>query len=216
MLGHLVDRLRRVPSLHDIVLATTVNDADMPICDFGASAGVGVFRGSEEDVMRRVIRAAEWSQADIIVHLTGDCPLIDPLLVEETIRAFLTNECDYAANSHVRSYPDGMDTQVFRSETLERSAGMTDDPLDHEHVTLHIRRHPEIFRHFNVIAPTALHWPELGLTLDEADDYELIKRIVEHFGPENAFFSCADVIGLLRTNPEWVEINRGVRRKGDS
>jgi spore coat polysaccharide biosynthesis protein SpsF len=93
---------------------------------------------------------------------------------------------------------------------------MTEDQLDHEHVTLHIRNHPEIFRHVHLVAPPELHWPELGLTLDEPADYELLKRIIQHFENTNPLFSCLDVIRLLREKPEWVAINQKVLRKGDN
>ena len=105
---------------------------------------IACFRGSEEDVMGRVIGAADSVQADIVVEITGDCPVIDPLIVEQTIQMFRHNSCEYASNSLIRSYPDGMDTQVFALETLKRSAALTNDPLDREHVTLHICNHPEL------------------------------------------------------------------------
>jgi spore coat polysaccharide biosynthesis protein SpsF len=166
--------------------------------------------------MLRVIEAAESVNADIIVEITGDCPIIDPKIVEKTIQMFLAHSADYVSNAHIRSYPDGMDTQVFKLETLKRSISMTDDPLDHEHVTLHIRNHPEIFSHVHLVAPPELHWPELGLTLDEPDDYKLLIKIIEYFEPSNPLFSCLDVINLLRQNPEWLAINKSVIRKGDT
>jgi spore coat polysaccharide biosynthesis protein SpsF len=107
-----------------------------------------------------------------------------------------------------------MDTQVFPLGTLKRSAAMTNDPLDREHVTLHICSHPELFRPVNLIAPPDLYWPELGLTLDEKEDYELLKNLIEYFGPSKPYFSCREAIELLRIRPGWVAINQGVRRKG--
>jgi len=214
MLHHLVRRLRHVPSLEDIVLATTVNAMDDSLVEFARRSGIRCFRGSEEDVMLRVIGAAESIQTDVIVEITGDCPLIDPLIVEQAIRMFLHNTCDYLGNAVIRSYPDGMDTQVFRLETLRRSAAMTNDPLDHEHVTLHIRNHPELFPPLHLLAPPDEHWPELGLTLDEQADYELLKKIIEYFDEAHPYFTCREVIALLREKPEWVEINREVKRKG--
>jgi spore coat polysaccharide biosynthesis protein SpsF len=216
MLDHLVDRLRAVALLDEIVLATTINDQDEPLVKFAKEKGIPCYRGSEEDVMERVLKAAESVSADIIVEITGDCPILDPLLVEQTIQVFLNNDCDYASNANVRSYPDGMDTQVFRLETLRKSFSMTSDPLDREHVTLHIRQHPKIFRQVNLVATSDLFWPELGLTLDEQHDYILLKKIIEHFGDGNKLFSCREAIGLLRNNPEWLEINRHVKRKGDA
>lgn len=216
MLGHLVDRLKRVPSISHIVLATTVNAADECLAAFAREAGIGCFRGSEDDVMTRVIGAAESGGADVIVEITGDCPIIDPNIVEQTIQLFLHNDCDYSSNAHVRSYPDGMDCQVYRLDTLRKSAAMTDDPLDHEHVTLHIRHHPELFRPLHLVAPPDVYWPELGLTLDEPKDFELLGRIIEYFGDGNPFFTCLDTVQLLRGKPEWAGINAAVQRKGDT
>ena len=216
MLQHLVGRLRAVTSLSDIVLATTTNSTDDVLETFAQTQGILVFRGSEVDVMSRVIGAAETAKADIVVEITGDCPIIDPDIVEQTIRMFLHHDVDYVSNAHIRSYPDGMDTQVFRLETLKRSATMTNDPLDHEHVTLHIRNHPEIFRKVNLVAPPSLWWPELGLTLDEEADYVFLSKIIEALAPVNPLFGCHEVLALLRQHPEWVEINQAVVRKGDS
>jgi len=216
MLQHLIDRLRSVPSVDDIVVATTVNETDDVIENFCTDSGVMCYRGSEDDVMLRVIGAAEKAQADLVVEITGDCPIIDPEIVEQTIRMYLANTADYVSNAHIRSYPDGMDAQVFRLATLRQSAEMTSDRLDREHVTLHIRNHPELFSHIHLVAPPELHWPELGLTLDERSDYELLKKIIEYFGSENQLFGCTDVVRLLRRHLEWVDINRDVVRKGDS
>lgn len=216
MLRHLVNRLRAVPSIDDIILATTVNAADDVLVEFAAKEQIAFFRGSEQDVMARVIGAAEAAEADVIVEITGDCPIIDPDIVEQTIQMYLHHDAAYVSNAHVRSYPDGMDTQIFRLETLKRSAAMTDHPLDREHVSLHIRNHPELFPKVHLVAPPSLWWPELGLTLDEEADYQLLKRIIETIGPVNPLFGCREVIELLKKNPEWIEINRAVVRKGDT
>lgn len=216
LLEHLVRRLQAVPSLHGIVLATTTNSTDDVLEKFASTVGIGCFRGSEDDVMGRVIGAATSGDADIVVEITGDCPIIDPSVIETVIRTFLANDADYVGNSHVRSYPDGMDVQVFRRSTLERSASMTDVPLDREHVTLHIRNHPELFRPIHVVAPPEMHWPELGVTLDEPGDYELIRHVIEHLEPGNPYFGCAAVIRTIRANPGWLELNRAVTRKGDT
>lgn len=214
MLAHLVERLRRVPSIDAIVLATTVNRADDVLVDFAHQQTIFHYRGSEDDVMARVIGAAEQAQADVVVEITADCPIIDPGIVEQAIRMFRHNPCDYASNAHVRSYPDGMDVQVLSISALRRSTAMTADPLEREHVTLHIRRHPELFRHVHLVAPPQEHWPELGLTLDEQADYRLLKTLIEHFGDANPFFTCREAIAALRAHPQWLEFNREVRRKG--
>lgn len=216
MLHHLVRRLRAVPSIDEIVLATTINVTDDPLIEFADRERLRTYRGSEQDVMARVIGAAESAGADVVVEITGDCPIIDPDLIEQTIRMFAQNEAEYVSNSLVRSYPDGMDTQVFRLASLKRSAQMTSDPLDREHVSRHMCKHPDFFSQVHLIAPPSLHWPELGLTLDEEADYLLLKKIIETLGVGNPLFSCHEVLQLLRKNLDWVEINRAVVRKGDS
>lgn len=215
MLAHLVRRLSAVPSLDGIIVATTVNPQDDPIVQAAAALGVGCSRGSEDDVLTRVIEAARSGGAEVVVEITGDCPIIDPEIVEQAIRMFQANACDYLSNAVVRSYPDGMDVQVFRLAALERSAAMTTDRLDREHVTLHIRNHPDLFSQIHLVAPPELHWPELGLTLDEVADYELLRRMIEHFEPAQPLFGCLDAVRVLRANPDWVEVNRSVLRKGN-
>lgn len=216
MLHHLVTRLRAVPSIDSIVLATTINSTDDILVSFAKSEDILCFRGSEDDVMDRLIGAAVSVNADVIVEITGDCPIIDPEIVEQTIRMFLAHEVDYVSNTDIRSYPDGMDTQVFHLDALRRSASITDDRLDHEHVTLHIRNNPKLFPRVQLVAPPELYWPDLGLTLDEQADYELLKRIMEYFGEGNSLFSCLDVVRLLHKNPDWIAINQSVNRKGDT
>lgn len=214
MLAHLTARLKAVPSIDDIVLATTVNATDDVLVEFAKHDVIKVFRGSEEDVMSRVIGAAESAKADVVVEITGDCPIIDPDLVEQTIRVFKRNEkAVYCANSIISSYPDGMDTQVMTLEALKKSFSMTDDLLDREHVSRHIVQNPQLFPHVYLVAPPSLHWPGLGLTLDEPADYELIRTLIENLGRDNHLFGCGDVIRFLRANPQLLKINDTVQRK---
>lgn len=215
MLEQLVRRLRRVPSLSAICLATTVNRQDDQLQELAEKLGIDCYRGSEADVMARVIGAAEKVGADVVVEITADCPMIDPEVIEQTIQLYLSSGCDYAHN--LSTYPVGMDTQVYALSTLKKSFGMTNDPLDREHVTRHIRLHPELFSHRELFAPPELAFPELSLTLDEQSDYELLRRIFEHFGDRKPDFSCRDVVDLLRfEKPDWAGINEGVLRKGFS
>ena len=140
MLEYLVHRLKSVKSIDQIVLATTVNNEDLPLIKLAKNLNISYYRGSEQDVMQRVIESADSVNADVVVEITGDCPIIDPEIVEQTIQMFKVHQVDYVSNALIRSYPDRMDTQVFRPDTLKRSIAMTDDPLDHEHVTLLIKK----------------------------------------------------------------------------
>lgn len=216
MLHYLVTRLRAVPSIDVIVLAITTNSTDDVLVSFAESEGIAYFRGSEDNVMERVIGATDSVNADVIVEITGDCPIIDHEVIDQAIKMFLVHEADYVSNVDIRSYPDGMDVQVFRLDTLKKSASMTTDSLEQEHVTLHIRRHPELFSRLHLVATPEVRWPELRLTLDEMPDYELLKRVIEYFGQDNPLFTCLDIVRLLRNNIDWVEINKTVQSKGDT
>lgn len=216
MLHHLLKRLRAAPGIDEIVLATTINATDEVLIQFAKDEGVLVYRGSEEDVMTRVIEAAEMVQADAVVEITGDNPLIDPDIIGQAIAVFKANAPVYVGDAQERSYPLGMAVQVFPLDMLKRSAAMTSDRLDHEHVTLHIRNHPEIFPLLYLAAPPSINRPDLSLTMDEPADYELLKLIIEYFGESNQYFSCLDIIHLFRTKPELIEINQTVRRKGNT
>ena len=139
ILSYLVDRLKTISLIDEIVLATTSNKSDDILEEFANKNKINCFRGSENNVLERVINAGLEVNADLIVEVTGDCPILDPLIVDQTIRVFLNNNVDYVSNNHIRSYPDGMDVQVFKLQTLIQSSKLTNDKLDQEHVTLFIR-----------------------------------------------------------------------------
>ena len=213
MLELMIERLRRAPSLDGIVVATTTNAADAPVAALAERLGVGLWRGSEDDVLSRVLEAAIHHRIDVIVETTGDCPLIDPAAVEDCIRVYRAAKVDYVSNVLERSYPVGMDTQVFSASILADVARRTIDPADREHVSFYIYRHPEIYSRRNVPAPPALKRPDLALTLDTPEDYRLIGAVFEALYPKNPAFTLADVLALLDRRPEIAAMNAHVRRK---
>lgn len=202
MIGHLVQRLRQVPSLDEIVVATTTNAMDDGLVSYVEDGlGIRTFRGSEDDVMGRVAGAGQFSDAEVLVEITGDCPIIDADTIEQLIWNYFTNDVDYAS---MRGFPDGMGAQVYALSVLEKSCGMTDDPLDREHVTRHIRNSPDLFSPLTLVAPPELYWPDLRLTLDEQADFEVIDHLIKHFGPDNRCFSLREAIEILTANPDWI------------
>ena len=167
--------------------------------------------------MERVYLTAKKYKLDIIVLITGDCPIIDHNLISETLNVFLKNKADYVSNNHIRTYPDGMDVQVLNFRSLEKSYKIARGKLEKEHVTLNIRRNPRLFKPIYIMAPDELHWPELGLTLDELGDYKLIKKIIEIFyNVKNYNFNCKDIVNLIRKKPYLLKLNSNVKRKGDT
>ena len=215
MLEILVSRLKCVSAIDAIIIATTVSSTDDAIELEAARLGVICFRGSENDVMARVLNAARSNAVNTIVEITGDCPLIDPTITSLIINSYLANDYDYASNCAIRSFPDGMDVQVYSTAILEHSSNLATTSLEREHVTLHIRRNPELYSHLNIVAPEAYFWPELGLTLDEEADFRLIAHLIEFFQQKNPGFSCLDCINYLKSNPHLLSINSNVKRKGD-
>lgn len=213
VLQHIVERLKRSRYLDDVVVATTVNDADEPIVKLCGEIGCTYYRGSEEDVLQRVLDAAKSVDADLIVEITGDCPVIDWRHVDHLIEMFFSGEYDYAANVITRSFPRGFDTQVFPVSVLEEVNRLTQDPADHEHVSLYIYSHPEKFRLLNWHAEGEMFHPELEITLDTPQDYSLIKAVYEMLYPKNHDFSAEDVVRLLLDNRELSSIVAEVKRK---
>lgn len=215
IIGHLINRMRSIPLVDEVVVAMTMRAEDDVLERYVRTTGVSVFRGDEHDVMGRVLRACLSSQIDIVCEVTGDCPIIDVDLVTQAIYTYISNDVCYVNNGKL-GLPDGMSCQVFSTETLRKSESMTDDPLDREHVTLHIKRHPNFFPPIYLVPNKFYYWPGLALTLDEKDDYKLLRRIIEFFGHSNPYFGCIEVIDLLRKHPEWIEMNRHIKRKGET
>jgi spore coat polysaccharide biosynthesis protein SpsF len=207
MLELMVERLRLVSSLDDIVIATTINDTDNPIISMAERLGVKWHRGSEMDVTERLLGAAEQHEIDVIVETTGDCPLIDPDVVDECVRGYLKSDVDYVSNILERMYPIGMDTQVFSTEVLKDVSRRTSSPFDRENCSVFIYKNPDIYTLEHVPAPPELIDPKLRLTLDTAEDYQAIIRIFEALYDKNPAFSLADILTFLKANPEVRAIN---------
>jgi spore coat polysaccharide biosynthesis protein SpsF len=212
MLEIMITRLKLVPGVSQIVIATTSNIGDDPIFQEAQQLEVDCYRGSENNVQERVLEAAQAFGATEIVALTGDCPLIDPQIVELCIKTFEANDVDYLSNAGIRSYPDGMDTQVLRTAALEKSLEMAPSDEELEHVTLHIRRNKDIFRNLYLISPIETRYPKLGLTLDEEKDFLLITSVVRYFHGRMDF-TCLEIIEFLLGNPEIAMLNSSVKRK---
>jgi spore coat polysaccharide biosynthesis protein SpsF len=213
MLERMIERVSRVPSLDGIVIATTTNPGDDPIVELAQRLDVGVFRGSEDDVMSRVLGAAQSHGIDVIVELTGDCPVIDPVLIERVIESYLDSGADYCSNVLTRCYPIGMDTQVFGTHILADAFSRTDDPSDREHVSLFIYRHPELYRLHNVLADPRHCKPDLRLTLDTPEDLRLLRAVFDHLLPARPDFDLDDILNLLQQRQDLQELNAHVEHR---
>ena len=212
-LQHIIERLKRSRYVDEVVVATTVNETDNPIIDLCKKINCSYYRGSEEDVLSRVLEAAKSVKADIIVEITGDCPVIDWRHVDHLIEMFFSGEYDYASNTIERTFPRGFDTQVFPVSVLEEVNEITKSPIDHEHVSIYIYTHPEKYHLLNWHAEDKLFHPEFEITLDTIEDYRLIKEVYEKLYWSNPDFSAADVVELLIANPDISRIIKEIKRK---
>ena len=209
----LIERLRIARKIDTIILATTTNSEDDAIESFCIKNQVVCFRGYSSDVLGRVCNAAKKYETDVVVEVTGDCPLLDPWLIDECIDMFLKSDYDYLSNFLVQSYPPGIDVQIFSFSVLEEINRMAKAEKFREHVTLFILKHPEKYRMHNITAPPELCYPDWHLELDEQNDYELIKKIYENIYYKNRAFTTVDVINLLKANPDWLKINANIKRE---
>lgn len=213
LLEYQIERLRRVKYADSIIIATTVNETDQPIVDFCNTLGISFYRGSEDDVLSRYFFAAEAYNADVIVRVTSDCPLIDPEIIDNTLLFYKNHveECDYVSNSLIRTYPRGMDTEIFSMKVLKEAYLEARDLPDREHVTSYIYRHEKKYRLANVSHSADLS--HLRLTVDTPEDYKLIRLILEELFPAKPHFNLADIIEILEQHPDWPSINSHIEQK---
>ena len=208
MIELLLARLSKSKKIDQIVIATSTNKNNAPLIQHVEKLGYVCLSGSENDVLSRYIIAAKKVQADIIVRITGDCPLIDPALVDKVIEQFITSGVDYFSNTLPPTFPDGLDAEVFSLQALERSAEETQQTFDREHVTPFLRNSGffKIAGLTNKENLSSLRW-----TLDEISDLNVINQVVKHFEP-NIHFTWEQVLDLQRKQPIIFEANQSLKR----
>lgn len=213
LLHYLVDRLKRVKLADELVLATTDKPQDDPLVDFSKRVDMLYFRGSEDNVLERYYLAAKQSKANIIVRITSDCPLIDPLLIDHNLALFLEKypHTDYQSNALKRTYPRGMEIEIFTFKSFEKVFTEAKRDEEKEHVTPYYYRHPELFTIENIEGDGKNS--HLRLTVDTSEDFELVRKIIEELYPQKQEFTLSDIINLLKQNPEWQKINAHVKQK---
>ncbi len=207
-----VRRLRRAATLDELVVATSTRPEDDEIEMACAHWRVDCFRGSAEDVLDRFYQLARSRSAEVVVRLTGDDPLVDPVLVDRVVTALLDSDPPAAYASNVvprRTYPRGLDTEAIRFAALEQAWRDDRDPRLREHVTQYIVRHPELFPAVSVENPvdlSAQRW-----AVDTVEDLAFLRAVCDHLG--NEFADWGEIAALVASNPAWVELNRHVQQR---
>lgn len=212
MISLLLERLKKSKLIHQIIIATSVSPTNDSLVEYAKSLNIESYRGSEKDVLSRFYEAAAFFNADVVVRITGDCPLVDPNLVDSVIQLFQKGRLDYTSNINPPTFPDGMDIEVFSFDSLQKANQLAVEDFDREHVTPFIRREKDFIREniSNSEDSSSLRW-----TVDEREDLEVIKNVFESFTP-NIHFTWLDVLNLEKLSPELFQVNKKFLRNQGS
>jgi spore coat polysaccharide biosynthesis protein SpsF len=204
----LVNRLKLCKEIDEIIIATTDKEGDNKLAEWALQNQLHVFRGSEEDVLNRVVNAQKSLQSDIVVEITGDCILLDPNIIDLGVRTYLANDFDVVTNARIASYAQGLDVQVYSLEKLEYVEKNIEDPAVREHVSLFFYENPSLYTICNMIAPPQWERPQLRLQLDYQEDLMLIRELYKRIEPKCGYsFGVEKIIEELNSNPELEKIN---------
>ena len=208
MIQLLLERLSASKQIDQIVVASSDDERNDVLQEFVEALGYQCSRGSENDVLCRYYEAAKAFSADVVVRITGDCPLVDARLVDACIEGFKKSDVDYFSNIQPPTYPDGLDIEVFRFSSLEKAQNEAVTGFDREHVTPYLRNN-NLFSKAELVSEE--NYSELRWTVDEPQDLEVITRVFEYFSP-NIMFSWKDVLELQETKPEFFSANSEIKR----
>lgn len=201
MVLRVVKRLKMAETLQKIILAIPDTKENDVLARLAKKNRLVCFRGSETDVLARYYKAAKRSKLTVIVRVTADCPCLDPKVLDEVVGRHLETKADFTANNLEQTFPMGFDLQVFNFGTLEKANREATTSFEREHVVPFMRQHPELFRIKSVEAEGFLKRPELMLTVDEKENFELAVKIYRHFKDQP--FSAKDLIDFLDQNPSF-------------
>ena len=211
LLQHMIERIQFTETVDKIVIATSTNKNDDVIEDFCKENKILCFRGSENDVLSRYKMVADMVHADIIVRLTSDTPLLNHIILDKVVKVYTKNKYDYVSNCFPlpRTYPDGMNVEVFSKKILDEMYYNAKKPSEREHVSLYVVTQPEKYKIYRVgYLKDISHY---RFNLDYELDYKLIKEIFENLYYENQYFSMEDVIKFLEANPSIFNINLKIK-----
>jgi len=214
VLEQVIKRLGKSQKLDEIIIATTVKKEDNKIVKVAEKQHTKWFRGSNEDVLSRYYLAAKENNIDIVVRIMSDCPCIDAEIVDLVINKHIKMVADYTSQSSlVRTYPHGLDVDVFNFNVLEKAYKNAKKDYEREHVIPYIYRNPQIFKINQVKAPEKLYAPDIRIVLDTEEDYALLCAVFDYLYPQNEYFNAYDIVNLFKEKPWLKLINKKVVQK---
>ncbi len=212
VLEHVIERVKQAELIDEVIIATTVHKNDDVIAEEALRCGAKVFRGSEEDVLSRYYFAAKENDSEVIIRITSDCPLIDPVIVDKVVHMYQESKYDIVTNAgndlSKRTYPRGLDTEVFSYRALENAYLLATEAYQREHVTPYIYEHGTTGYYVNDKNYSKYRW-----TLDTDEDWQLISIIYEKLYHGKHDFYLAEVLALMEQNPKLEQINQHVEQK---
>ena len=206
----LIERLNEVKNADSICLAIANHENDSKIIDLAKKIGTNYYIGSEFNVLQRHYECAKKSEYNTIMRITSDCPLIDPTILDKLISSFVNDNVDYMSNALIRTFPLGMEAEIFSFETLEIAYKNVKSSFDKEHVTTYIKDNKN-FSKKNISLNKNLSM--YRFTLDTMEDYELISQIYSNLYPMKKKFNLSNIISFMNDNPHLYTINQNVLQK---
>jgi spore coat polysaccharide biosynthesis protein SpsF len=214
MLWHMINRVNKSKLIDKIIVATTNNPKDKKIINFCRKNNINVFQGSEENVLERFYSAAQNEKADICIRATADCPLIDPKIIDETIKKFMDGKYDYVAvatgagvaKEKTNKFPDGLDCEVFSFKVLEKAYKEATSSIEKEHVTFYIWKRSNQFKIGKLESPK--DYSKLRFVVDHKNDLKFVRTIYKNLYPKKEIFLLPDIIKFIMKNPNVLTINK--------
>lgn len=213
LLWHIIHRLGFSKEINEIILAIPDTIENNALEQFAKQYKIKYFRGSENDVLSRYYQAAKKFKCKIVVRICADRPVIDPEIVDLVIKKYLDGNTDYTSNTLQQTFSMGLEVEVFDINVLRRADNEGTQPYQREHVTPYIYLHPEFFKLQNIQAEGTLQRPEIRLTVDTKEDFELVSQIYKHLYKPQSVFNTKEIIDLLDKYPELKKINRNIKQK---
>ncbi len=208
ILEYVITRVKQAKQVDRVLVATTTNKSDSRIVNLAKKLGVDIYCGSENDLLDRFFQTAKLFKIKNIVRITADCPLIDPDIIDRVINLYFKSKVDYCSNILKRSFPVGLDVEIFSFDALRSAWEKARFPSEREHVTPYIIKHPDKFKLKNIAFKRNLS--DKRWTLDRKEDFKLIKAVLESLIPRNHNFRMPDVIKFLNKTPNLEKLNNHI------
>lgn len=202
-----IERVQLSKMVDEVMVITSIDKSNLPILRLCADNGVRVGIGSEEDVLDRYYQTARLLKPEYIIRITGDCPLVDPEIIDMAI-SLMNEDTDYCGNPTSATFADGLDVEIIKYSALERSWKEAKHTFEREHVTQYIIRHQELFNYKDFTSPIG-YFGNQRWTVDEPEDFEFVNEIYKHFiiEEDREYFGYKDVLDYINNNPQLVRIN---------